>query len=400
MVVLDRLDQLGTPGARYFYPTFVSSDGKTVVGAFNVASDSGPIFGGYFRWTKDGGATTLGEPAGTVSGGPEFMSKDGSVVAGMAKISKPADIDHGQFLWTVASGFRRLDATTTWPTTAEIRGLSADGSTVIGETVGVIPKLVFRWTDASGVEPIGSLPGRSSCNVDRSSQDLDALFGGCQNYPDPGAGYRWTDAAGMVPLVEHGTSDACELYAAALSEDGSIAFGNAHCGADPTWTLARWAADTDVELLPQPADTRSELTRDGTSRDGSVAFGVLLPSSAGLQQEGSDGADAFRWSAADGLVPLGHLPGHKLSSPYAADAHGDVLVGRSGISNGESTAVLWDSVGLVSIAAYLESLDVDLHGVHLQSAERVAARGETTVVQGLTNLQDRSGAWFAWLPRR
>ncbi len=62
--------------------------------------------------------------------------------------------------------------------------------------------------------------------------------------------------------------------------------------------------------------------------------------------------------------------------------------------------MLWDGVGLVGIAAYLTTLGVNLNGAQLQSAERVATRDGTTIVQGLTDEQNRVGAWIAWLPQR
>ncbi len=62
--------------------------------------------------------------------------------------------------------------------------------------------------------------------------------------------------------------------------------------------------------------------------------------------------------------------------------------------------MLWDGVGLISIAAYLTTLGANLQGAHLQNAERIVTRDGTTLVQGTTDQQNRSGAWIAWLPQR
>jgi uncharacterized membrane protein len=404
MVVLDGLEQLGE-NARYFYPQFVSVNADVVVGAFNLASAAGPTWGGYFRWTKAGGATTLGEPPESESGGPEFMSDDGSVVAGMAKLTKPAEIEHVEFLWTVAGGFQRLDAdaTASWPVGAEIKSLSGDGSMLIGQTRDV-PKELLLWLPGSAVGHLGHLPDLPSCEANRITRDIVdidtvAVFGTCQDYPGPGTSFRWTKPTGMQPLLKAGSSEPCEMYPSGLSDDASIAFGNARCGASNSWSMARWSAE-GVTPLPTSAIGRLELVGAATSSDGQVAFGVLLPQTGGIEQEGSNGAQAFRYTVEGGIVPLGMLAGHQLSSPYAADAHGDVLVGRSGIQNGASEAVLWDSVGRIGIAAYLQSQGVDLHGAHLQSAERVATHDGVTVVQGVSDLVNHTGAWIAWIPRR
>jgi uncharacterized membrane protein len=400
MVVLDRLDRLGAD-ARYFYPHFVSVDGDVVVGTFSLASGLARTWGGYFRWTKTGGATTLGEPPGTESGGPEFMSDDGSVVSGMAKVSKPAELDHAEFLWTVPGGFQPLAATTTWPDTAEIKAMSADGSLLVGQTHSE-PVRLFRWTQQDGAEPLGSLPGLPNCDFNRITRDAEVVFGNCtapQDYEHPGTSFRWTKPTGMQPLMKAGSSEACAMYPRGLSDDGLIAFGYARCGESPTFELARWGQE-GVTLLPTSPIGKAELLGASASRDGSVAFGVLSQSPEPAQLEGLNGDQAFRWSAADGLVALGMLAGHQLSSAYAADAPGDVLVGRSGIEHGASEAVLWDSIGLLSIAAYLQGQGIDLQGAHLKTAERVATHDDVTIVQGVSDLQNRTGAWIAWIPRR
>lgn len=402
MVVLDGLEPLGAD-ARYFYPRFVSLNADVVVGSFMRGGAAGRSWGGYFRWTKDGGATTLGEPADTESGGPEFMSDDGSVVAGMAKLTKTAAIEHVEFVWTVAGGFQRADASPSWPASAELKSLSSDGTMLIAQTQEV-PKEALLFLPGSPVGHLGHLPDLPSCEVNRVSRELvnrdsPAVFGTCQDFPGPGSSFHWTKFDGMRPLLKAGSNEPCEMYPSGVSQDASIAFGSARCGASTTWSLARWSTE-GVTLLPTPPLGRAELVGAAASSDGRVAFGVLLPATGAIEEEGRNGAQAFRYTVADGFVPLGMLAGHLLSSPYAADAHGDVLVGRSGIENGASEAVLWDEVGRVGIAGYLQSQGVDLHGAHLQSAERVATHDGVTVVQGVADLVDRTGAWIAWIPRR
>jgi uncharacterized membrane protein len=315
----------------------------------------------------------------------------------MAKVGKSKAVDHLEFLWSVASGFQGLDAAANWPESGEIRGLSVDGSVLVGLTSSA-PHQSFRWTTEGGAQQLGTLPGFASCSLASYSQDLSVLFGSCENDTVSGPSFRWTQASGMLPLTQGAGGAACRFYTFAPSRDGATLFGTAACGTATTPSLARWSVDTGVVLLEQPAGTLT--LHPSTSSDGNIAFGLLLPSDGHFLDDGSDGTDAFRWQSADGLVALGHLPGHAYSSAYAADAHGDTLVGRSGVQNGASEAVLWDHVGLIRISAYLTSLGADLHGAHLQNADRVVSHDGTTVVQGVTNAQERSGAWIAWLPQR
>ena len=395
MVALDHLDDL--PGASEFFPQFVSADGETVVGEFRASAQGAVRF---FRWTKAGGTTTLGEPVGTDSGGPEHMTPDGKVVTGMAKVSGTGkDGGHQPFLWTVANGYQALSSSPTWPAGAQLDAMSSDGSILIGETLD-LPRMVFRWSVATGVEQLGALPGRPSCSFDRSSADAGTVFGHCQAYPDPEQNFVWTHATGIAPIKLGASATTCNFYANALLANGAIAFGVATCGATQ-WAAARWTADTGIVPLPAPPTGHAEMTQDGINRDGSVAFGKIQPDSApSFPMDNVDGAAPFRWSAATGLVPLHSLPGHMFSYVSASNVAGDVLIGRSGTLAGASEAVLWDGVGLISIAAYLTTLGANLQGAHLQNAERIVTRDGTTLVQGTTDQQNRSGAWIAWLPQR
>lgn len=394
VVALDHLDGIAASG---FYSQFVSADGTTVVGTYSTPAGT---FGGYFRWTKTGGTTTLGEPPGTDSGGPEHMSTDGSVVSGMAKItSSSKDLGHQPFLWTVAKGYQPLDSFPTWPTGAQLDGMSADGSLLIGETLDS-PRKVFRWSPTAGAAQLGTLPGRPTCTFDRASADASTVFGRCREEQGEDQSFVWTHATGITPLELGTTATTCNFSVNALVGDGTVAFGEAQCGGTQ-WVAARWTAATGVVLLPEPPGGRAEMSADGTNRDGSVAFGKIQPGSASpFPDEGIDGAAPFRWSAAAGLVPLHSLAGDMFSYAYATNPAGDVLIGRSGTQAGASEAVIWDGVGVVGIEAYLTMLGADLHGVHLQSAERVATRDGTTIVQGITDQQNHLGAWIAWLPQR
>ena len=113
-----------------------SGDGTVVAGTVEGAS---PEEFELFRWTESGGLQRLGGPPG----GPDSVSAvgisaDGSVIAGYAIASGSTE----GFLWDAAHGIRSLkDILTasgidTGTTRFSIRGLSADGTTVVGYTNG------------------------------------------------------------------------------------------------------------------------------------------------------------------------------------------------------------------------------------------------------------------------
>jgi uncharacterized membrane protein len=397
MVPLDHLRDL--PNAGSYFPHFVSSNGDTVVGEFSLATGA---FGGFFRWSKTGGVTTLGEPVGTFSGSPEHMSTDGTVISGLTK-TNGKDGFHEPFLWTVAHGYQPLVSFGAWPG-ADLIDMSADGAFLVGETPDSFgEKKPFRFSPATDDrEDVAPGPGLPNCAAVRASRSGGRVFG-VVGY-DSAANFVWTHEAGFAWLKLGATTTTCSFYPNALTFDGAIAFGSAQCGGQQS-ALVRWTPDSGVVALPAPPTGNVQVANDAISNDGSVVFGRIVPGSAPPgPDEGVAGTVPFRWSVAGGLVPLQSLPGHSFSYGYANDASGSVLVGRSGAPAGSapatSEAVLWDGVGVVGVAAYLTTLGANLQGAHLQSAVRVATHGTTTVVQGVVNYQDSSGAWIAWLPQR
>jgi uncharacterized membrane protein len=213
-----------------------------------------------------------------------------------------------------------------------------------------------------------------------------------------GHAFRWTEAGGTESLSN--ASDGCALKGIfSVSADGDAAVGSVECG-DNVYAPGRWSAAGGVSKLPAaPTNFHADfaLTISGS---GNVAFGLLLPGSEqGLSSEpGTAGTQAFRFSAASGLVPLPPPNGQNFTAASAIDAQGLVIVGRSGVASSTSRAVLWDASGLLDIASYVSSQGVDLHGLELSHSERVAINGDTILVQGFAQAQNRGGVWFARIP--
>jgi uncharacterized membrane protein len=126
------------------------------------------------------------------------------------------------------------------------------------------------------------------------------------------------------------------------------------------------------------------------SGDGSVIVGNSM---------GAFGQEAFRWTAAEGMQPLGDLPGGNFQSrAHAVSADGSVVVGEATGPLG-LTAFVWDSThGMRSIADVLvDRFGVDLNGFRLLGAEAVSADGLTIVGVGINEL-GHSEAWVVRLP--
>lgn len=124
-----------------------------------------------------------------------------------------------------------------------------------------------------------------------------------------------------------------------VSADGSVVAGNADDGF--LLQALRWDATSGPVRLPEaPPSNRIAI---GVSDDGATITGVTL-----LRDEASQitGREAFRWTAVEGVVPLGDLAGGALNSDaYAASADGSIVVGTGADAEGRK-AVYWDAGGI------------------------------------------------------
>jgi uncharacterized membrane protein len=125
------------------------------------------------------------------------------------------------------------------------------------------------------------------------------------------------------------------------------------------------------------------------------------------------GREAFRWTAATGMVGLGDLAGGSFASfGFGVSADGSVIVGRGASASGPAVsddgsvvagrfgneAYLWDAThGARSIQDLLENRGLDLTGWPLIEATDVSADGRTLVGLG-TNPSGSFEAWVVVVP--
>ena len=107
----------------------------------------------------------------------------------------------------------------------------------------------------------------------------------------------------------------------------------------------------------------------GLSADGLIALG------RSWVEPNANSYEAFRWSAALGLLPLGHLPGPTVLQSRARDANtdGSVIVGTSFSTEGEQAFLWTESTGLVGLG--------DLPDTSYSSRAN-AVNGDGTIVVG------------------
>jgi probable HAF family extracellular repeat protein len=174
--------------------------------------------------------------------------------------------------------------------------------------------------------------------------------------------------------------------AVGVSADGSVIAG---ISGSPRGNQAfRWTAATGMVGLGALPGGQFFSAASGISADGSVVVGA---------SRSAQGIEAFRWTAATGMVGLGALPGGGFFSyGRAVSADGSVIVGDS-ITNLGSEAFIWDSGGGIrNLRGLLIGLGDDLTDWQLVDARGVSADGRTIV--GLAeNISGHQEAYVARL---
>jgi len=315
----------------------------------------------------------LGFAAGYNASRADGVSADGSVVAGL---SGPQVVGSDQASrWTAATGMVGLGFLPPATGTSWALAVSGDGSTVVGNSGS--PDQVFRWTASSGMAGLGYLPTGGSSTANAVNADGSVVVGaGATTVNGVGAqlAYRWTSSTGMVALGA--LPGMYESIANGVSANGAVVVGSSDC-TNATSCLSspqafRWtAAHGMVGLGFLPGQTSS--TASAISANGNVVIG-------------NSGGEAVSWIGG-AISDLGTF------SANAVNADGSVIVGTTGLE-----ADIWtEANGLKSVQNLLVADGVNLTGWELIAATGVSADGSVIVGFG-TDPQGLRESWLAQLP--
>jgi probable HAF family extracellular repeat protein len=246
--------------------------------------------------------------------------------------------------------------------TSSALGVNIDGSVVVGAstltTAGASPWQAFRWTEALGMQNLGSIAPNSYSEARATNHDGSVVVGGT-----------------YVPAPRVGDYDDFHAFRWVLSNPAT-------------------GAGTFTDLGPATYEAWA------VNGDGSVIVGI-------------GNRHAFRWTQAGGVVDLGVLPGHINSMATAVSADGKVVVGISSSNfitptfpaagpqfdkNG-SRAFRWtQATGMRDLNALLAADGVDLTGVTLTGALGLSQDGKTISGTGLqAGADDTSGFSVSYL---
>lgn len=250
---------------------------------------------------------------------------------------------------------------------SEAKGVSADGAVVVGSSQAADGKQqAFRWTLAGGIAPIPRPAGLTMSWASDVSADGSTVAGWAGNSFSSPIGWEGFRWSISGALDRIAVAGA-GVWAKGISADGSVVAGSA---GDEAF---RWTAAGGIQPLGglSPAPFRSNA--DGISADGRVIVGDALDVANVVR-------DAFRW--ADGtMVGLGAF------TASAASRDGSVVVGA--FNNGDHReAYRWTAgAGLVGLGAYAP--------YHESFALGVSADGSVVVGYIESSLDDSKRA-FVW----
>ena len=296
-------------------------------------------------------------------------------------------------------------------------GVSANGGTVVGSSSATFQPVVdeaYRWTEATGMVDLGTLPGYTNSRALSVSGDGSVVVGYNFRQPDVFEAFRWTPTTGMTSLGSPGT------LVSGVSADGNVVAGQSVDGRALRWTEATGFVDIGAGAANSISSDGSVMVGVNNSlafrwkeATGQISLGTLPGGTESVALDVSaDGAvvvgttadrftsQAFRWTQATGMAGLGFLPG---GDPYTAgravSADGRVIVGESSSLQGAlgNRVFIWDEAnGMRDLREVLIAQGDDLEGWRLAWATDVSADGRTIVGWGF-NPEGQTEGWLARL---
>jgi probable HAF family extracellular repeat protein len=315
------------------------------------------------------------------------VSRDGSVVVGSSGAGTRSDA----FRWSAATGVQPLGTPAGFTGSVSELVVSDDGSTVAASFYRpeefTVPGRAFRWTPAGGFVSLGSLGGRTGDETAALalSADGSVIVGQSANANGNVEAFRFSATSGMTGM---GFANPSEAYSTAsgVTPDGLTAVGSS-TGTNSNGHHFRWTQQGGLEMLSELPNTLGSQA-EAVSDDGKVVVGTAVISFPRFR--------AYRWTESGGMQLLSDAPGD--ANEVAEDVSGD---GRIVVGNAGNNAFIWDAVnGMRSLKDVLVSqygLGAELAGLRLASAEAISGDGRT-IVGAAANSDGDLVAYRAVLP--
>ncbi|MBJ3783501.1 autotransporter domain-containing protein [Devosia sediminis] len=332
----------------------------------------------------------IGNVGWTNSIGVETMSGNGAYIGGVLQ-----NVNSGQMRatrWGMDGAALELDASI--GASSYLTGLSWDGSVAAGFSNFINSPGAFRWTEAGGVEYIGSLGGNRSVAYDISN-DGEVIVGFARRTDGLDKRFVWIKDATTGVVTNPQMYELISATSAFNVEIGGIS-GNGRYVAGAEDSLPGYVAYRyDISDIESGVVTHLALghlggdwavTRD-LSTDGRVIVGYS-------EQDVAQGGNyrAFRWveGATGGynggaMYDLGTLGGDR-SYAFAVSGDGNVAVGQAETAGAEYIAFRWaEETGMLAVADWLRAAGVNVDNTLVNAS---ATNDDGSIVSGILNNDD------------
>ena len=233
--------------------------------------------------------------------------------------------------------------------------VSADGSVVVGESHSDLGWQAFRWTAEDGMVGLGDLPGGIfSSQATGVSADGSVIVG--RGNPEGGLVFeacRWT-AEGGIEGLGFLPGEGPDSMAFCVSADGSVIGGRAWSTDFGMDIGLRWTADEGMVSLGVLDNGKPTRGAWGVSADGSVMVGA-----GGFPNKSPE---AYRWTALNGALALGFLPGGDVSGITAITPDGLIAFGGSNSAQGPQLVRWTQGEGMIGLGVAMNAKDVTADG--------------------------------------
>ena len=234
----------------------VSADGSVIAGTATGHQS--------FVWSASTNTMTAIKYASATSTSANGLSADGSTVVGQIKYD---DDNWEAFKYTSDGGIVLLGDIEGGALYSEAVAVSADGSVIVGngKDAGSNGYKAVIWTE-SGIQELGGLGENGTSVANNISADGTTVVGSSKNTAGKQEAFMWTEDGDMVGLG-YGSSDYVVSNAAAVSGDGSVIVGmGLESELFPLTEAFLWTDELGmVSLLDYLTDARCRHYRLGSS---------------------------------------------------------------------------------------------------------------------------------------
>jgi hypothetical protein len=312
-----------------------------------LALIAGPAFAGTFTEID------------IVSGQATSISHNGRIVGGIAGASA--------WRWAKGRGSEVIDGFTS------TNGMSSWGQPVAGSATdgngNEVAAIAYSNSNFVGPTLIGAYPGGigfdTSLSTAYDTSDNGVAVGLAYDAASNAIAFRWSAAEGMTRLTVN--RPASYSRANGISPDGSAIYGwNDQDNGNRTGVI--WRNGVPLDLVDANGEGVGEAL--ASNSDGSVVVGTGASTDLG--------SEAWRWTAATGVQPIGFIGFAGTASAFGVSEDGNVAVGASGFGWNRDAVVWTPATGMLLLSEYATVRGVTIpDGWRLGTATGVSADGRT-----------------------